>query len=70
MFDNNDLIDNKQQAYVRNIQDITDEEGLQRAHETTYVLHQHYNTLFKAGTKDCPRDHIDDLKLALDDILN
>ena len=40
------------------------------AYEAKYGLYQHYNKLFIAGTKDFPTDHIDDLKLPFDDILN
>ena len=54
---------------VLNIVDITDEEGLKLAYETKDGLYQHYNKLFIAGTKDFPVDHIDDLKLPVDDTL-
>ena len=64
------IADNKHQKYVKQLQDITDEEGLERAYETKYGLYQHYNKLFIAGTKDFPVDHIDDLKLPFDDTLN
>ena len=40
------------------------------AYDTKDGLYQHYNELFIAGTKDFPVDHIDDLKLPCDDILN
>ena len=40
------------------------------AYGTKYGLHQHYNTVFIAGTQDFPTDHIDDLKLPFDDALN
>ena len=33
-------------------------------------LHQHYNKLFIAGTKDFPTDHLDGLKLPFDDTLH
>ena len=49
------------------IQDVTDEEGLQRAYETNDGLYQLSNKLFIAGTKDFPTDHIDDSKLPSDD---
>ena len=39
------------------------------AHETKDGLYQHYNKLLIAGTKDFPRDHIDDLKLPFDHTL-
>ena len=61
------IVNNKQQKSVKQLQDITDEEGLKRAYETKYDLYQHYNKLFIAGTKDFPKDHIDDLKLPFDD---
>ena len=63
-------MNNKQQKFVKQLQDITDEEGLKRAYDTKYGLFQHYNTLFVAGTKDFPQDHIDDLKLPFDGTLN
>ena len=64
------IVNNKQQKFVKQLQDITDEEGLKRAYDTKYGLHQHYNKLFIAGTKDFPQDHIDDLKLPFGDTLN
>ena len=57
----------QQQEFVKQLQDITDEEGLKRAYETKDDLYQHCNKLFKAGTKDSPQNHIDDLKLPFDD---
>ena len=60
--DDNVIVDNGQQEFVKQLQDITDEEGLNRAYETTYDSYQHYIKLFIAGTKDVPTDHIDDLK--------
>ena len=56
------IADTTQQKYVKQLQDITDEEGLKRAYDTRDGLYQHYNKLFIAGTKDFPQDHIDDLK--------
>ena len=64
------IVENKQQKYVKQIQDITDEEGLKRAYEATYGPYQHYNKLLIAGTKDFPHDHTDDWKLLFDDALN
>ena len=64
------IVDNKQQKYIKQMADISDEEGLKRAHETKYGLYQHYNILFIAGTRDFPQDRIDDLKLPFDDTLN
>jgi len=64
------IADNKQQKIVKQLQDISDEEGLKRAYETKDGLYQHYNKLFIAGTKNFPQDHIDDLKLPFDDTLN
>ena len=55
---------------LKQLQDISDEEGLRLAYETKDGLYQHHNTLFIAGTKDFPQDHIDDLKLPFDDTLN
>ena len=40
------------------------------AYETKDGLHQHYNNLLIAGTKDFPTDHIDDLELPFDDTSN
>ena len=57
-------------AAHRQLQDIFDEEGLKRAYDTRGGLYQHYNKSFIAGTKDFPQDHIDDLKLPVDDTLN
>ena len=33
-------------------------------------MYQHYNKLLIAGTEDFPADHLDDLKLPVDDTLN
>ena len=68
--DDNGLADNSQQENVKQLQDISDEEGLKRAYETRDGLYQHYNKVFTAGTKDFPQDHIDDLELPFDDTLN
>ena len=64
------IADNKHQEFVKQLQDITDEEGLRLAYETKDGLYQHYNKLCVAGTKDFPVDHIDYLKLPFDDTLN
>ena len=58
--DDNGIVDNKQQKYIKQIADISGEEGLKRAYETKDGLYQQYNILFIAGTKDFPVDHIDD----------
>ena len=63
------IADNKQQKYVKQLQYISDEEGLNRAYNTKDGLYQHYNKLFIAGTKD-PIDMVDDLKLPFDDTLS
>ena len=68
--DDNIIVDNKQQKYIKQLQDITDGEGLRLAYETTSGLYQHYTKLCIAGTRDFPQDHIDDLKLPVDDTLN
>ena len=60
---------NKHQGFVKQLQDISDMEGLNRACNTKYGLYQHYNKLFIAGTKD-PIDMVDDLKLFFGDTLN
>ena len=54
------IVNNKQQKFVKQLQDITDEAGLKRACDTKDGLYQHYNELFIAGTKDFPQDHMDD----------
>ena len=64
------IADNSQQKSIKQLQDITDEEGVNRAYETKYGLYQQYNTLFIAGAKDFPGDHTDDLKLSIDGTLN
>ena len=66
----NGTADNKQHKSVKQLQDITGEEGLKRAYGTRDGLHQHYNKSLIAGTKDFQVDHIDDLKLPFDDTLN
>ena len=68
--DDNGIVDNKQQKYIKQFIDISDEEGLRLAYEANYDLYQHYNKLFIAGTKDFPVDHIDDLKLSFGGTLN
>ena len=64
------IASNRQQKLLKQLQDISDEEGLKRAYDTQDGLYQHYNKLFIAGTKNFPQDHIDDLKLPFDDTLN
>jgi len=66
----NPIVSHRQQKLVKQLRDISDEEGLKRAYDTKDGLYQHYNKLFIAGTRDFPGDHIDDLKLPLDDTLN
>ena len=56
--------------YIKQVTDISDEEGLRLAYEANGGLYQHYNTLFITGTKDFPTDHTDDLKLHFNDTLN
>ena len=68
-FNNEGITNNINENYIRKIADITDEEGLKLAYKQKDGLHQHYNKLFIAGTKDFPQDHIDDLKLPFDDTL-
>ena len=69
---NNDvgIAGNRHQKYVKQLQDISDEEGLKRAYDTKYGLYQHYNELFIAGTRDFPTDHLDDLRLPFDGTLH
>ena len=61
---------NKYVKLIAGITNITDEEGLKQAYESKDGLHQHYNELFIAGTRDWPSDTIDDLKLPMNDTLN
>ena len=63
------IASHRQQKFVKQLRDITDEEGLKRAYDTKDGLYQHYNKLFIAGTKD-PIDMVDDLKLTFNDTLN
>ena len=63
------IASNRQQKLLKQLQDISDEEGLKRAYDTQDGLYQHFNKLFIAGTKD-PIDFADDLKLPFDDTLN
>ena len=44
---------------MKQLRDISDEEGLKRAYETKDGLYQHYSKLFISGTKD-PTDFVDD----------
>ena len=37
------IADNKHQRYVKQLQDISDEEGLKRAYDTKDGLYQHYD---------------------------
>ena len=48
------IADTTQHKYVKQFQEITDEEGLKRAYDTRDGLHQHYDNLLTAGTKDFP----------------
>ena len=41
--DDNGIVDNKQQEFVKQLQDITDEEGLKRANDTKDGSCQHFN---------------------------
>ena len=66
----NPIASHRQQQIVKQLRDISDEEGLKRAYDAKDGLYQHYNKLFIAGTRDFPGDHIDDLKLPFDDTLN
>ena len=45
------IASHRQQKLLKQLQDISDEEGLKRAYETNDGLYQHYNKLFIAGTK-------------------
>ena len=45
----------RQQKIVKQLRDISDEEGLKRACDTNDGLYQHYNELFIAGTEKFPK---------------
>ena len=64
--DKSAIASHRQQNLVKQLQDITDEEGLKRAYDTNDGLYQHYDKLFIAGTKD-PIDMVDYLKLPFND---
>ena len=68
--DDNGIADNKQQKFVKQLQDITDEEGLKRAYDTKDGLYQHYNKSFIAGTKTYHKTILMIWKLPFDDTLN
>ena len=68
-FNNKGIKNSINEKNIRKIDDIADEEGLKLAYKQKDGLHQHYNKLFIAGTKYFPQDHIDDLKLPVDDTL-
>ena len=38
------IVNNKQQEFVKQLQDISDEEGLKRAYDTRDGLYQHYDS--------------------------
>ena len=69
-FNDEVLKKNNNEKHVKQMTDITDEEGLKLAFETKDGLYQNDNEVFIAGTKDSPVDHIDDLKLPFDYNLN
>ena len=56
----NTIASHRQQKIVKQLLDISDEEGLKRAYDTKDALYQHCNKLFIAGTKGWPGDAIDD----------
>ena len=60
---------NNSDKYVKQIADITYQEGLKLADETKDGLYQHYKIISIARAKDFPTDRIDDLKLPLDETL-
>ena len=64
--DDNGIVDNKQQKCIKQLQDMTDDEGLRLAYEAKYGLYKHYN-LCIAGTKDFPVDRIGDFKSLFND---
>ena len=40
------IVDNPQQKYIKQLQDITDDEGLRLADDTKYGLYQHYKNIY------------------------
>ena len=50
---NNDvgIADNKHHKFVKQLQDISDEEGLNRSYNTEDGVYQHYNKLFHSRYK-------------------
>uniref|UniRef100_UPI00404A09F6 hypothetical protein n=1 Tax=Flavobacterium sp. TaxID=239 RepID=UPI00404A09F6 len=66
----NTIVSHRQQKILKQLRDISDEEGLRLAYLQKDGLYQHYNKLFIAGTRDFPIDFFDDLKLPFNDTLN
>ena len=58
------------EKYVKQIADITDEEGFKQAYEPKNGLHQHYDKMFIAGARDFPRYRIDCFKLPMNGTSN
>ena len=48
------IADNQHQNHVKQLQDISDEEGLKRAYDTKDGLYQHYNNLFLLLGQEIP----------------
>ena len=73
-FNDTVLNENRNEQHVKQIADITDEEGLRWAHASQNGLYQHYNQLYIciyiyiSGTKDFPQYNIDGLTLPFDSI--
>ena len=70
IFNDEVLKNNTNEQYVKQIADITDEEGLKQAYESRDGLHQPFNKLCIAGTRNWPTDAIDALKSQMNDTLN
>ena len=60
VFDDEVFQKKQNELNIKQIADIKDEEGLKNTYEATCGLDQHYHKLFIAGTRDFPRDRIDD----------
>ena len=70
LFNDEVLKKSNNEQYVKQITEITDEEDLKNADQAQKMGYISINDLLIAGTRDFSRDHIDDLKLPMNDTLN
>ena len=56
--DDNGTVDNKQQKFVKQIIDISDEEGLRSAYEAKSGLYQHWQIIYRRNERFSPRPYI------------